>query len=81
MDNSRELARLLKRAQQIKLTATRPPIWIACRYEDEDTPHPPDGVETFTPWIVVTTEGARSADDPGRAHGHLYPQHQPQGHE
>ena len=74
MDHSRELARLLKRAQQIKLAATRPPIWIAYRHEGEDIPQPPEGVETFTPWIVITTDGPRSADDPGRAHGCLYPQ-------
>ena len=74
MDHSRELARMLKRAQQIKLSATRPPIWIAYRYEGEEIPEPPDGVETFTPWIIVTIEGEREAGYLNRAHGRLCPQ-------
>ena len=74
MDHSRELPRLLKRAQQIKLSATRPPIWIVYRHEGEDIPLPPDGIETFTPWIVVTIEGESETDYLNMAHGRLCPQ-------
>ena len=64
MDNSRELARLLRKAQQVHLEKTRPPLWIATGvFRGEEVPEPPDGVETFKPWIVVQDEETPSPPD------------------
>ena len=74
MDNSRELARLLRKAQQVHLEKTRPPMWLATGvFRREEVPEPPDGVETFEPWIIVRVDGKRPADDNGKPVGKLCP--------
>ena len=74
MDNSRELARLLRKAQQVHLAVTAPPFWIVTnKYEGEETPLPPDGVATFKPWLVFSCEGKRPEGDAGQPEGRLCP--------
>lgn len=74
MDQSRELQRMLQRAQQIRLARSRPPLWLVTGvFRAEEVPEPPDGVETFQPWIVVHVDGERPADDTGKPVGNLYP--------
>ena len=74
MDNSRELARLLRKAQQVHLEKTRPPIWMVTnKYEGEVTPSPPDGVAVFEPWLVFSYEGERPEGDTGQPIGQLCP--------
>ena len=74
MDYSRELARLLRKAQQVHLEKTRPPMWLATGvFRREEVPEPPDGVETFEPWIIVRVDGKRPADDKGKPVGKLCP--------
>lgn len=75
MDNSKELARLLRKAQNIRLAKTQPPLWIAYRFEDEEIPQPPDGIELFMPTMCITIEGSRPADNKGKPYGQLSPQH------
>ena len=59
MDNSRELARLLRKAQDIHLAKTQPPLWLVTGvFEGEQVPEPPDGVATYEPWIVIHIETA-----------------------
>ena len=74
MDNSRELARLLRKAQQVHLAVTAPPMWIVTnRYKGEETPLPPDGVAVFEPWLVFSCEGERPEGDTGKPEGKLCP--------
>ena len=74
MDNSRELARLLRKAQQVHLEKTRPSLWITTgAFRGEEVPEPPDGVETYRPWIVVHVDAERPADDTGQPIGKLCP--------
>jgi len=54
---------------------TQPPLWIAYRFEDEEIPQPPDGIELFMPTMCITIEGSRPADDKGKPYGQLSPQH------
>ena len=74
MDNSRELARLLCKAQQVHLEKTRPPLWITTGvFRGEEVPEPPDGVETFKPWIIVRVDAERPATDKGKPVAKLCP--------
>ena len=74
MDNSRELARLLRKAREVHLAKTAPPIWMVTnKYEGEETPSPPDGVAVFTPWLVFSCEGERPEGDTGKPIGKLCP--------
>ena len=74
MDNSRELARLLRKAQDLHFAKIRPPLWLVTGvFEGEEVPEPPDGVETFQPWIVVRVDGDRPANDTGQPIGKLCP--------
>ena len=74
MDHSRELQRMLQRAQQIRLARSRPPLWLVTGvFRGEEVPEPPDGVETFQPWIVVHVDGERPADDTDNPVGNLCP--------
>ena len=74
MDHSRELQRMLQRAQQIRLARSRPPLWLVTGvFRGEEVPQPPDGLGTFQPWIVVHVDGERPADDTGKPVGNLYP--------
>ena len=74
MDNSRELARLLRKAQDLYLVKTRPPIWMVTnKYEDEETPSPPVGLAVFKPWLVLSCEGKRPEGDNGNPIGKLCP--------
>ena len=76
MDNSRELARLLRKAQDLHLATTRPPLWLVTGvFEGEETPRPPGGVAVFEPWIVIRVDGKRPADDTGKPIGKLCPLH------
>lgn len=72
MDNSRELARLLRKAQDLHLATTRPPLWLVTGvFRGEAVPEPPDGVATFKPWIVIHVDGERPVDDKGKPVGKL----------
>ncbi len=72
MDNSRELARLLRKAQDLHLAKTQPPLWLVTGvFEGEETPRPPCGVAVFEPWIVIRVEGPRPANDTGKPEGKL----------
>ena len=74
MDHSRELQRMLQRAQQIRLARSRPPFWLVTGvFRGEEVPEPLDGVETFQPWIIVHVDGERPADDKGKPVGQLCP--------
>ena len=74
MDNSRELARLLRKAQDIHLAKTQPPLWLVTGvFEGEQVPEPPDGVATSEPWIVIHVDGKRPAGDTGNPIGKLCP--------
>ena len=74
MDNSRELARLLRKAQELHFAKTQPPLWLVTGvFEGEETPPPPDGVAVFEPCIVIRVEGKRPADDTGKPEGKLCP--------
>ena len=74
VDNSRELARLLRKAQQVHLEKTRPPIWMVTnKYQGEETLSPPDGVPVFEPWLVFSCEGERPEGDSGKPIGNLCP--------
>ena len=74
MDHSGELQRMLQRAQQIRLARSRPPLWLVTGvFRGEEVPEPPDGVETFQPWIIVRVDGDRSANDTGQPIGKLCP--------
>lgn len=74
MDNSRELARLLRKAQDLHLATTRPPLWfVSGVFLGEAVPEPPDDVATFKPWIVIRVDGERPAEDPGKPIGKLCP--------
>ncbi|WP_188021990.1 hypothetical protein [Synechococcus sp. RS9907] len=64
---------MLQRAQQIRLARSRPPLWFVTGvFRGEEVPKPPEGVETFQPWIVVRIDGERPADDKGTPEGKLY---------
>ena len=74
MDHSREISRLLRKAQQVHLEKTRPPLWlVSAVFHGEEVPEPPDGVETFKPWIVIHVEGERQGDDTRKPVGILCP--------
>ena len=74
MDNSRELARLLRKAQDLHLAKTRPPVWFVTGvFEGEEVPQPSDGVDTFKPWVIIHVDGKRPADDKGIPKGKLCP--------
>ena len=74
MDNTRELARLLRKAQDLHLATTRPPLWLVTGvFEGEEAPPPPEGVAVFEPWIVIHVDGKRPADDTGKPEGKLCP--------
>ena len=65
---------MLQRAQKIRLARSRPPLWLVTRvFRGKEVPEPPDGVESFQPWIVVHVDGERPADDTGKPVGNLYP--------
>ena len=65
---------MLQRAQQIRLERSRPPLWFVTGvFRGEGVPEPPEGVETFQPWIVVRVDGDRPADDEGTPEGKLCP--------
>lgn len=74
MDHSRELARLLQRAEKLRLDVTRPPVWVGYRYSDEPVPAPPSGQDTFKTHIIITVDGSRPDNDPNRAYGFTCPQ-------
>ena len=64
MDNSRELAKLLRKAQDLHLASTRPPLWcVTGVFRGEEVPEPPNGMATFTPWIVIHVDAERPATD------------------
>ena len=72
MDNSRELARLLRKAQDIHLAKTQPPLWLVTGvFEGEQVPEPPAGIATYKPWIVIHVNGKRPAGDTGKPEGRL----------
>ena len=74
MDNSRELARLLRKAQQVHLEKTRPPLWfVEGVFNGEKVPEPPAGIATFRPWIVIHIDADRPANDNGEPIGKLCP--------
>ena len=74
MDNSRELARLLRKAQELHFAKTQPPLWLVTGvFEGEETPPPLDGVAVFEPWIVIHVDGKRPANDTGKPEGKLCP--------
>ena len=74
MDNSRELARLLRKAQELHFAKTQPPLWLVIGvFEGEETPPPPDGVAVFEPCIVIHVDGKRPAGDTGKPEGKLCP--------
>ena len=74
MDNSRELARLLRKAQDLHLAKTQPPMWFVTGvFEGEEVPEPPAGVATYEPWIVIRVDGKRPADDTRKPEGRLCP--------
>ena len=65
---------MLQRAQQIRLARSMPPMWVATGiFRGEEVPEPPDGVETFKPWIIVGVDGDRPANDIGPPIGKLCP--------
>ena len=52
MVNSRELAKLLCKAQDLHSAETQPQLWMLTeKYEGEETPKPPYGVAVFTPGL------------------------------
>ena len=68
------LQRMLQRAQQIRLARSRPPLWLVTGvFRGEEVPEPPDGVETFQPWIVVRVDAERPATDKAKPVGKLCP--------
>lgn len=72
MDNSREMARLLRKAQDLHQETTRPSFWIVTGvFHDEEVLEPPGGQATFQPWIVIGVEGKRPADSLGKPEGKL----------
>ena len=76
MDNSRELSRLLRKAQQVHLAKTQPPLWLVTGvFEGEEVPEPPVGVATYKPWIIIHVDGKRPADDTSKPIGKLCPLH------
>ena len=76
MDNSRELARLLRKAQDLHLAKTQPPMWFVTGvFEGEEVPEPPAGFATYEPWIDIRVDGKRQADDTGKPEGKLCPMH------
>ena len=65
---------MLQRAQQIRLARSRPPFWLVTGvFRGEEVPEPPDGVETFEPWIVIHVDADRPANDGGTPEGKLCP--------
>lgn len=74
MDNTRELSRLLRRAQDLHLATTRPPLWfVEGVFKGEEVPEPPSGIATFQPWIVIHVDADRPANDNGKPIGKLCP--------
>ena len=71
VDNSKELARLLQRAEKLRVNITRPPFWVGYRYSDELVPEPPSGQDTFKPHVIITVDGSRLASDKGIPSGYL----------
>ena len=72
MDHSREISRLLRKAQQVHLEKTRPPIWfVEGVFNGEEVPEPPAGIATFQPWIVINVDAYRPASDNGKPIGKL----------
>ena len=63
---------MLQRAQQIRLARSRPPLWcVTGIFRGEEVPEPPEGVETFQPWIVVRVDSARPIGNEGTPEGKL----------
>ena len=74
MDNLRELARLLRKAQDLHFAKTRPRIWMVTnKSQGEDPPLPLGGVEVFEPWLVFGCIGKRPERDAGKPEGKLCP--------